>query len=323
MNTSDVGLHWRESGEGRPMVFLHGLADCHLSLMPLAESFPQRRRLVLDLPGHGLSERPIASYTPEWYHGVIGSWWDRLGLSDVDLVAHSYGGAIAQLLALSHREQVRSLTLIAPGGLGPEVGVGLKLLSLPYAAEVMAPFLGPGLRWVLRDLGAPAEVAAYGGWLGARPGTARAVTLTARAAIDFTGQTRGAHERIEELGSMAPTALLWGTADPIIPVLQAHRAKRWLPAMDLRLYAGAKHWPHVEQKASVVHDLRELLERHDRARVKVAFEHLPPRRPPFVKRAYFFLRSLPGRVRAWWRRLWQPRTLRLSPCAGGSGGATT
>jgi len=307
MDVAGVGLHWRESGEGRPMVFLHGLADSHRSLVPLSAAFGRRRRLLVDLPGHGLSDRPDASYTPEWHQEVVGAWWDRLGLEDVDLVAHSYGGAIAQLLMLSHREQVRSVTLIAPGGLGPEVGLGIRLMTLPGAAHVVAPFLGLGLRLVLRDAGLSVEDASFSAWMGSRPGTARAVARTARAAIDLGGQTRGAHERLGEFGSLPPMALLWGKQDSIIPVRQAHSIKRWLPNVDLRMYDRARHWPHLERPAEVVHDMHELLDRDDRLRVTVSFEHLPERKPRFTRRVMGFFRAIPRGFANVWRRMWRPR----------------
>src|SRR5687768_2691179 len=98
----DTELHWVERGRGRPLVLLHGLADSHRTWLPFARAFPDRRVLMLDLPGHGLSGRPDAPYTPEWYAEVLGAWWDELGLEDVDLVGHSYGGALAQTLMLTH-----------------------------------------------------------------------------------------------------------------------------------------------------------------------------------------------------------------------------
>lgn len=321
MNAGGVGLHWREAGEGRPMVLLHGLADSHRSLLPLAQSLSGRRRLLVDLPGHGLSDRPDASYSPEWHASVISDWWQRLGLEDVDLVAHSYGGAVAQLLLLERRAEVRSLTLIAPGGLGREVAWGLRLMALPGAAQVVAPFLGLGLYTVLRQQGLSRDEAALSAWTGSRPHTARSLARTVGAAIDLSGQTRGMHERLADIGLMPPMALLWGDRDPILPVAQAHRTKRLLPALELKIYPGVRHWPHLERPREVARDLTELLGRHDRPWVEVDFAHAPPRRCSPWTRLKRFFRAATRKLGRLLRRLRPtPRpTLRLPADASPSG----
>jgi hypothetical protein len=130
---------------------------------------------------------------------------------------------------------------------------------------------------------------------------------TARAAIDLQGQTRGVHERAHEIEDLPPTALLWGERDPIIPVRQAGDAQRWLRPLDVRLYPRAEHWPHLECRPEVVRDLRALLEREDRRRVEVAVGAIPKRRPSWIYRAGRWLRSLPGRIAAAWRRLFRRR----------------
>ena len=62
---------------------------------------PQRRAVVgvvrlahglgLDLPGCGLSGRPDASYTIDWQARLVAAWLDELGITECDVVGHSYG----------------------------------------------------------------------------------------------------------------------------------------------------------------------------------------------------------------------------------------
>src|SRR5690242_13215068 len=88
-------VHWTEAGDGRPLVLLHGLADCHRTWHRVVPALAQSRRvLVPDLPGHGLSGRPDAPYTLDWHANVIGSWLASLGLEKVDVVGHSFGGGV-------------------------------------------------------------------------------------------------------------------------------------------------------------------------------------------------------------------------------------
>src|SRR3984957_2894762 len=91
----EVSLHWAEVGPGRPLVLLHGLCDSHRTWFPVAPTLARSRRvLMLDLAGCGESSRPDASYTLDWHANLVGAWLEQLGLDEVDLVGHSYGGGV-------------------------------------------------------------------------------------------------------------------------------------------------------------------------------------------------------------------------------------
>ena len=101
-----------------------------------------RRVLVLDLPGHGLSDRPDAGYELEWYSRLVASWMETLDLSAVDIVGHSLGGGIAlnapQSVPPTHSPPV----LAAPGGLGREIAFVLRLAAFPGVVEHLGqPFM--------------------------------------------------------------------------------------------------------------------------------------------------------------------------------------
>src|SRR3990170_5464631 len=132
VRAAGVEIHACELGpaeaSGPPLVMLHGLCDSYLTWSRVAAALARKRRVILpDLPGHGLSGRPDASYALAWHAEVMGAWLDALGLDTVDLVGHSFGGGVAQWMLLAHRERVRRLVLVAPGGLGRGVSVPLRL----------------------------------------------------------------------------------------------------------------------------------------------------------------------------------------------------
>src|SRR4051812_3500629 len=186
-----VELHWAEQGQGRPLVLLHGLCDSHRTWRLVAPALAAGRRVLTpDLPGHGLSGRPDATYALAWYAQVIGAWLDALGLDEIDLVGHSYGGGVAQQLLIDRGARVRRLALVAAGGLGAEVGVGLRLLSVSGMVERFGqPFTGPITRVAMRVVDAEfaSEDIAWLGWTNAMPGTARALGRTVRDVIDWRG----------------------------------------------------------------------------------------------------------------------------------------
>src|SRR5688572_209961 len=100
-------VHWAELGgsgaatSGTPVVLLHGLTDSHLSWNGAAHLLARDHRLLMpDLAGCGLSSRPDASYELGWHARVIARWLESMGLDQVDVVGHSLGGGIAQMLLL-------------------------------------------------------------------------------------------------------------------------------------------------------------------------------------------------------------------------------
>ena len=154
-DVAGVAIHWAEAGKetgATPVVLLHGLQDCHLTWKRVALSLARDRRVFMpDLPGHGLSERPDVAYDLPWYTRVIAAWLATVGLAEVDVVGHSLGGGIAQMLLLECRDRIRRLVLAAAGGLGREITSLLRLASIPFAVERFGqPFLSIGTRLALR-----------------------------------------------------------------------------------------------------------------------------------------------------------------------------
>lgn len=209
-----VDLHWAEAGSGRPMVLLHGLCDSHRTWSMVAPALARSRRvLMLDLAGHGLSTRPDASYTLEWHADVVGAWLEQLGLESVDLVGHSFGGGVAQWLLLKHRARIRRLALVAAGGLGREVGLALRLASIPHVVERLGqPFMSRGTHLALNAAGGAFtrdEIASLSR-INAMPGTARAFARSVRDVIDWRGQHRHFLDGAHQIADLPPIALFWG-----------------------------------------------------------------------------------------------------------------
>jgi pimeloyl-ACP methyl ester carboxylesterase len=290
-----VRVHWQEHGQGRPLFFVHGLADSHRTWARLVPAFPDRRIFLFDLPGHGFSDRPDAPYTLPWYASVIGELWDRLGLEEISLVGHSFGGGVAQWLLLTHRERISHIALIAPGGHGREVGLGVRLLGgIRGVDRVIAPFLALGTRVALRALrpSLSDEDVALSARMNATPGTARALARTARGTVDLRGQRVRMLDHAEVLGELPPTAIFWGTRDPIIPASHADDARRALPGAFVRRYEDCGHWPHLERADELARDLRTFFDSEPRA-VRVV---VPPKRASWSTRVALALRGAWNRL---------------------------
>jgi pimeloyl-ACP methyl ester carboxylesterase len=244
-------LFYEEAGDGPPLVLLHGIADTHRTFRRVLPHFARHHRVIApDLPGCGLSGRPDASYSLEWQADVIGAFLQALGLEQVDLLGHSYGGGVAQYMLLKHRHRVRRLALVASGGLGRQVSVELRLASVPMVVEALGqPFMAPATPIALQAAGGMVgedEIA----WLrevNAKPGTARAFARTVRDVISWQGQRRHFADRIGEVSSLPPMALFWGARDRVIPIAQAFETARALSGVSLTTFADCAHFPHHQR----------------------------------------------------------------------------
>jgi pimeloyl-ACP methyl ester carboxylesterase len=107
-------IQYRESGEGPPIVFIHGLlVDGRLwrKVTPLLED--RFRCIVPDLPlgSHTSPMSPDADLTPPGLARIVAGFLDALDLQEVTLVANDTGGAISQITAANHPERIGRLLL--------------------------------------------------------------------------------------------------------------------------------------------------------------------------------------------------------------------
>jgi pimeloyl-ACP methyl ester carboxylesterase len=260
----NVALHWVEMGRGQPTVLLHGLGDSHRTWKYVAPALAQDRRVIMpDLAGHGRSSRPEASYDLAWHSRLISRWASAIGADEIDVVAHSFGGGVAQMMLLEQRPRIRRLVLVAPGGLGSEVMLPLRLASVPWIVErVGQPFMSLGTILTLggsrnafgkRDI---AELARMNATLG----TARAFARTVRGVIDLRGQHRSFYQRGHEIPALPPIRVLWGANDSIIPADHGDRFARVVEGVSVRRFEGCGHYIHRERPARFAEEVREFLD---------------------------------------------------------------
>ncbi len=226
------------------------------------EDLGRRHRVLgLDLPGCGLSARPDASYTLDWQARLVHAWLTRIGVDTCDVVGHSFGGGLALWLLLYRASAIRRLALVAPGGLGRDLALELRLAALPYVVERFGqPWMGPATR-LLAHLNGHAP--STDEWLllhsmNASPGTARAFARTVRDVISWRGQTRNFLHRAAEVQSLPAVALFWGEKDRIIPIRQGEELCAVLENCALERFREAGHFLHWQRP----HELAEALLRY-------------------------------------------------------------
>jgi len=111
----DLEVHYRERGQGSPVVLIPGNWTTSLWWQPLMELLPPGFRAIApDMRGRGLTRGPALPQTIPTHAKDLHGLLDALGLMRVHLIGHSLGSAVAMQLALEHPERVHTLTVLAP-----------------------------------------------------------------------------------------------------------------------------------------------------------------------------------------------------------------
>lgn len=117
----DTVMHYEQAGSGRPIVLLHGNpTSSYLWRSVIPALAGSGRCLAPDLVGFGASGKPEIGYRFAEHARYLAAWFDALGLKEVTLVGHDWGGALGFDWAASHPDRVRGVafmeTIIKPLG---------------------------------------------------------------------------------------------------------------------------------------------------------------------------------------------------------------
>lgn len=253
-------LHVRDSGprQAPVVVLLHGFGASLQTWDGWAQGLSQSHRVIrLDLPGSGLSPPdPTNDYTDARSLQLLLSLLDELAVTRASLVGHSMGGRIAWTFAAKHPERTDKLVLIAPDGFashGFEYG---RPMDVPASLGLMRHVLPkPLLRMSLQS--AYAQPDRLTDALTTRYHDLLLAPGARQAMLDRLKQTVLQEPEPMLRQIKAPTLLVWGEADAMIPF---SNARDYLKAIDgSRLVS----WPqagHLPQEEAAEVSLQALLD---------------------------------------------------------------
>jgi hypothetical protein len=115
--------------------------------------------------------------------------------------------------------------------------------------------------------------------------TRRAFFRTLHAVIDLGGQAVSATDRLY-LASQVPTLIVWGDADPLIPVSHAVAAHAAMPGSRLAIFENVGHFPHCEDPDRFVRVLADFIDSTEPAQVSAAHWRELLRSPPPLHAAF-------------------------------------
>jgi pimeloyl-ACP methyl ester carboxylesterase len=248
LNSTALRLHIRDTGprDAPVIIMLHGMGASLHTWEAWAEALSGRYRVIrYDLPGFGLTGPDAnVNYSPLRSIAVLAWIMDMWGIRRATLIGNGLGGELAWQFASRFPERVQKLVLIAPAPLGytrkPKVSILLRFL--PFSMPVWL------VRWELRRAyGDPRRLTAetvrryHDLMLG--EGNRKAWLIRIWLAI-----LRFPRPPLEKV--VAPTLLLWGEKDRLMPPAFADGYLKTLPQVSLALLPGVGHMPQEEGPAA-------------------------------------------------------------------------
>jgi pimeloyl-ACP methyl ester carboxylesterase len=244
--------------------------EWRLNILPLAQHFDV---VAPDMRGYAYTEKPDLApevgYTPPVFAEDIRALLDHLGWETANFVTHDFGAVWVQQFARTYRDRVAKLVMFNP----PYAGIGMRWLEpqhvrevwyqmfhqLPWAEDLVtvsreatrlyvSHFLSHWSHdksiWTAEELEEFAEAFS-------QPGAVRGGFNCYRAVFRTLGQGQPEDPKI-----YAPTLILWGTDDAVLPLAWSDKLSDYFPSLTFRKVADAGHWlmrekPELVNKAII------------------------------------------------------------------------
>jgi pimeloyl-ACP methyl ester carboxylesterase len=238
-------LRVRRSGRGTPLLLIMGLGGCIESWEPLRRRLTGYELILVDHPGMGHSPAPAAPIPMPGLARLYDDLIDVLGYGQVDVLGYSFGGTVAQQLAIQHPRRIGRLVLAATAcGWG---GVPLTFPAMIASASPMRYY-----SQAFRDSVAPYL---YAGRTGREPARYAGATMP-RPSLQGLMWQLAAYSTWTSLPWLhllgQPVLVLAGEEDPMAPVQNSVILANRIPNATLHILPRAGHLFLFDETTTVV-----------------------------------------------------------------------
>jgi pimeloyl-ACP methyl ester carboxylesterase len=262
VEVAGLRLHLRDTGprDAPALILLHGFGSSLHTWEPWALALSDKFRVIrIDLPGAGLTGAdPTGDYSDMRGVQVLVALLDQLGLARANFIGHSMGGRLAWRFAAEQPGRVDKLVLVAPDGFAspgfeygkaPEVTAVVRLMQFVLPRPILRMSLEPAYA----DRGLMSDEAVDRYWHLMR-------APQVRPALIARMQQMVLQDPLPMLARItAPTLLLWGDQDAMIPPANAQDYLRAMQDVRLVSLPGVGHLPHEEAPAAALPAVRSFL----------------------------------------------------------------
>lgn len=222
---------WREGAPGTPLLFLNGIGADIAAAAPLLAQIHGREVWTVDMPGVGGSPDALLPYGAPTIAAVVMEIADRLGHGTIDVAGFSWGGVLAQQIAIQFPGRVRRLVLMATTPTVSAPGIG-------WAALLDDDMLASGLKLpTATPLGLAYQSMAMAGW----------------TSVAMLPQLKG-----------TPVLILMGERDGVVPACHGQAIADLVDGAVLEVVPGSHLFPFTHA-AKVSARISAFLDQSERA----------------------------------------------------------
>lgn len=247
----DLEVGYIDAGSGAPLILIHGAESDRNQFGVLREALGNDLRIIsYDQRDTGVTVNPPTAFTADDLAADVVALMDALDIERAYALGTSYGGVIAQILALNHPDRLETVFFVAttPG-----------MTKVSDAAAQMMTMSDSERREAMVGLLLTEEGRAANPELEAR-GRSVLSTRTPEQSARRMGVMRE-HNIIERLGEISvPVVVIHGTDDQLTPVDGAQTMADRIPGAELRLIEGGRHGIATEFPGQVAAFVREFID---------------------------------------------------------------
>jgi pimeloyl-ACP methyl ester carboxylesterase len=259
--------YWQMGDNGSKIILLHGgNGSIEFWLYNIATLAQYHQVYAFDMVGSGKSDCPDASYSLVYQAEFLHGFMSALKIDTATLIGNSMGGGVALEFTRLYPDRVDRLVLVDTMGLGQEISLGIRLITLPAIVNMLRPG-----RWMIPRIlrsnfhySTPmlCEWIEFRYPIFAILGRNRVILKLGQSNFNLAGVLPQVYQSI--LASLPnisqKTLIIWGEFDRIIPVKHAYIAAASLPNSQLEIFPNCGHHPYLEYPAKFDRLVLEFLE---------------------------------------------------------------
>jgi 2-hydroxy-6-oxonona-2,4-dienedioate hydrolase len=225
----------------KDLVLLHGLGASSERWLSVAPTLSKYFRVLLpDIVGFGYSDKPTIEYTMDFFVNFFDGFLQNLGIERPHIIASSFGGHLAAEYAIRKKRRIDKLVLASPAG--------IMRTSTPILDQYIMAALYPtyenalkAFREMAYDPSVVSEETVEDFVRRMNLPNAKYAFMSTLLGMRYSQPLRG---RLSSV--IAPTLVIWGDADRMIPVQYA-KDFREVPNCELIVIKDCGHTPYVEK----------------------------------------------------------------------------
>lgn len=258
-------LHYIDEGAGETILFVHGIPESSLMYHDMVQGlWGKYRCIVPDHLGFGLSDKSgDAALTPEAHSQRLLDFIDKLGLRNIHLVVHDFGGPIGIGALVKQPELFKSFTITNTWCWSLEGTVAEKGLKM------MSGTLG---RWLYLKIGFSVKFMAKNGFADKQlfkqhydsfmrfHQTKEDRWANYQLMLSMLGSADYYEDTLRQLHQVdIPAQLIWGMKDKFFNADYLNRWKKEFPAFEVKEFKNSGHFPHLEAKEEMADAIRTFI----------------------------------------------------------------